>query len=148
MQEGEMRIIATVQYQGVLKMVAKIDGFLERIPILVKSYSNQRLLQQIDEQLRQYGNLDNDLTNLVFVQSPATTQQSTLLDTILSLCTPDSQSCSSFASTNQMIYDFYQHIMVSVGKGAYFQKKCYQMKEILTNRKYNIYETKLVKFLK
>lgn len=135
MQEGEVRIIATVQYQGVLEIISQIDGFLDRIPILLRSYSynNERLLEQIDEQLRLYGNLDDDLTNLVFVESPATSQQSTLLDSVISLCTPEMQSCSSISSTNQMIYNFYEHIMVSVGKGAYFQKKMYQIKEVLMN---------------
>ena len=134
MSTSEDRIIATIQYQAVFEKIAQIDACLEMIPTILRSFPNNtiRLLENIDDQLRIYGNLDTDLTNLVFVQSPATSQQNSLIDSIASLCTPESQSCKIASSTNQVIFEFYKHIMVYIAKGKEFQTMAYQIKEILT----------------
>ena len=134
MQESENRIIATAQYQGVFEKIAKIDTSLEMIPLMLKSYprNRSRLLENIDDKLRNYGNLDSDLTNLVFVQSPATSQQSSLIDSIASLCTPEFQFCKIASSTNQVIFEFYKHIMVYISKVKVFQTLSYQIRQFLT----------------
>ena len=91
-----------------------------------------RLLENIDDQLKIYGNLDTDLTNLVFVQSLATSQQNSLIDSIVSLCNPESQSCKLASSTNQVIFEFYKHIMVYIAKGKLFKTMAYQIRQTLT----------------
>ena len=103
------------------------------IPIILTSYSNNslRLLQKIDDQLRIFGNLDSILTNLVFVQSPVVLQQN-LIDSIASLCTSTSQSCKTVASTNQIIYEFYTHIMAYIAKATLFQKLSFEIKQNLS----------------
>lgn len=131
---SEGRIIVAIKYEAVFEKVSQIDSCLGMIPTILRSYPNNsiRLLENIDDQLRIYGNLDTDLTNLVFVQSPATSQQNSLIDSIASLCSPESQSCNTISSTNQVIYEFYKHIMVYIAKGKEFQTMCFQIKEILT----------------
>ena len=134
MQQSENRIIAVIQYQAIFDKISQIDACLEMIPTILRSFPNNtmRLLENIDDQLRIYGNLDTDLTNLVFVRSPATSQQNSLIDSIVSLCTPESQSCKIASSTNQVIFEFYKHIMVYIAKGKEFQTLSYQIKQILT----------------
>lgn len=133
MSAGENKILTAIQYQPVHEKISQIDACLDMIPTIIKSFPNNsvRLIASIDEQLTTYGNLDTDLTNLVFGSSPAS-QQSSIIDSIATLCAPDSQSCQTVSSTNQVFYEFHKHIMVYIAKGNEFQTICYQIKELVT----------------
>lgn len=89
----------------------------------------------LKKQINKFGDLDDDLTELVLLNAPVLSSQTSLIESIISMCTPDRQDCESITSTNQIIYEFYKHILVYISKGGMFLQKSYEMIELLSHGK-------------
>ena len=102
---------------------------------------------KIEQQTKKFNEIDDDLAQLLLVDAPETSQQSSLIGSIISLCSPNKQDCESMSSTNQVIYQFFIHVLIYVSKGGIFLQKCYEMIEKLSNGNKVLFLTPLMQII-